>query len=348
MQKTPLLKAGLLTLVIVVLSLSAWEIYLRSRGINIAYDDGDSLWSAKRALVYEPSDKATVFIGSSRNKYDIDIPTWQALTGEKVIQLAMVGTSPLPILDDLGNDKNFKGKLIVDVTEILFFSTADNNTGEAKAAIAYYKKLTPAQRFSFQVNHVLESDLVFLDKYNFSLNAMLDKLQIPNRPGVYAPKIFPTGFGRVSFDRQNVMTSSFEADTNQQNQVKAVWYFYSQLPGDPPASGPKLDSIINTVKTDVDKIKARGGQVLFVRSPSSGPFLQGEMRGYPRSQYWDRILATTNCPGIHFTDYPAIAHFQCPEFSHLKHNDAVIYTKTLVEILQKEKGWSFPHKPLTN
>lgn len=344
MQRSSLLKAGLLVLIVTVLSITGWEIYLRTHSVGVSYDDGGSLWSDKRAQVYEPADKATVFIGSSRNKYDLDIATWQALTGDHAIQLAIEGASPLPILDDLANDKNFKGKLVVDVTEGLFFSTAGDNLSEPNTRIDYYKKLTPAQRFSLGVDRVLESQLVFLDKSNFSLNAMLDKLLIPNRPGVFTPRIFPMEFGRVTFERQDFMTKRFVADTNLQNEVKSIWYFYSQLPSDPPASGSKLDSIINSVKTDVDKIKTRGGQVLFVRTPSSGTYLQAEIKGFPRAQYWERLLSTTNCPGIHFADYPAIDHFQCPEFSHLKPADAIVFTKNLVEILQKEKGWSFPHQ----
>ena len=98
MQSPSLRKAALLTLVIVVLSVAGWEIYLRSRGNMISYDDGKDLWSDKRAMVYEPSDKVTVFIGSSRNKYDLDIATWEGLTGDHAIQLGIEGESPLPIL----------------------------------------------------------------------------------------------------------------------------------------------------------------------------------------------------------------------------------------------------------
>jgi len=346
MQSPSLLKAGLLTLVIVVLSVAGWEIYLRSRGIGISYDDYESLWSYQRGQVYEPADKATVFIGSSRNKYDLDIPTWEAMTGDHAVQLAIEGASPLPVLDDLANDKHFKGKLIVDVTEGLFFTTSPQNLQDPQRRIAYYKKITPAERFSFLVNRVLESKLVFLDKDNFSMNAMLDKLRIPNRPGVFTMPIFPLDFGRTSFDRQNRMTDRFLADTNLQNQVKGIWIFFRKMSKDSPASGPKLDSILMTIKTNVDKIKARGGVVVFVRTPSSGPFREGEKRGFPRAEYWERILSVTNCPGIHFEDYPAIAHLQCPEFSHLKPADAIVFTTNIVEILQQEKGWAFPHQPV--
>ena len=346
MESKNLVKAGILTLILVTVSITSWELYLRSKGINIAYDDGKELWADKRAKVYEPADKATVLIGSSRHKYDIDIDTWKSLTGDHPIQLAMEGTSPLPVLDDLANDKDFKGKLLIDVTEILFFSTSPRNISEPKDRIAYYKKRTPAQLASFKVNHVLESQFVFLDKDYLSLNPLIENLPIPRRKGVMAlPYDCPMDFGRITFDRQNKMTNRFLTDTNLQNQVKGLWDFYRKATLDPPASGPKLDSILATVKVDVDKIKARGGQIIFVRSPSSGPFLMGEKMGYPREKYWERILAVSGCPGIYFEDYPAIAHFVCPEFSHLKPSDAIIYTTNLVQILQ-EKGWRFSHNQI--
>lgn len=349
MNNSSLLKAGILTLVLVAASIVSWEFYLRSNGVDISYDDEESLWADKRDMVYEPADKATVVIGSSRNKYDLDIPTWKKLTGgDHLIQLSCVGSTPLLTLDNLANDKAFKGKLIVDVTEILFFSTSPQNADRPRKRIDWYNKRTPAQWFSFKVNHFLESQFVFLDKDFYSLNALINGIKVPNRKGVLVFPDFPMEFERVKFDRQSYMTEKFVADTNLQNQVKGVWAFLQKISKDPPISGPKLDSLLNTVKTDVDKIKARGGQVLFIRTPSSGPFLMGERMGYPRDKYWDRILTLTGCPGIHFEDYPAIANFVCPEFSHLKPADAVIYTTNLVEILQKEKGWVFPHKTSTN
>lgn len=334
-------KAGILMLILVTTSVVSWEFYVRSKGFDKSYDDEGSLWSNKRAMVYDPTGKTTVFIGSSRIKFDLDIPTWEAITGDHAVQLACVGSTPIPVLQNLANDEKFKGKLVVDVTEILFFSTAPNNSETPEKNIKYYKEQTPAQWASFNLNHFLESQFVFLDKDRLSLNAQLNNLHIPNRPGVFQFPIFPPDFGRVNFNRQEYMTERFINDTNQQNQVKGIWDFFRKMSKEPPASGIKLDSILFSVKTAVDKIKARGGQVLFIRTPSSGPFLMGENMGYPREKYWERILATTNCPGIHFADYPAIAHFECPEFSHLKQSDAILFTKDFIRILQEEKGWKF-------
>ncbi|MEI7471549.1 MAG: hypothetical protein ACOYLO_14125 [Ferruginibacter sp.] len=342
MNSPSLVKAGILASLLVVITLISWEWHLRSKGFETTYNDDPSLWTDKRDMVYEPADKATVFIGSSRIKFDLDINTWESITADHAIQLACVGSTPLPILQNLANDEKFKGKLIVDVTEGLFFSSSPGNAFRPTDNLKYFKERTPAQRASFYINYFLESKLVFLDKDWLSLNGMLESLPLKDRPGVFHFPAFPSDFGRVRFNRQEYMTPAFVADSNLSNKVKAIWMFFVKMSKDPPASGTKLDSMLNIVKTSVDKIQARGGKVLFVRTPSSGGFWMGEQMGFPREKYWDRILSTTKCQGIHFNDYPAINHFICPENSHLSQPDAILFTKELIRILKEEKGWSFP------
>ena len=57
-------KSALLALAIVLTFVISWELYIRHKGVVLDYDDGPELWSNNRAMVYEPADKATVFIGS--------------------------------------------------------------------------------------------------------------------------------------------------------------------------------------------------------------------------------------------------------------------------------------------
>ena len=66
-----------------------------------------------------------------------------------------------------------------------------------------------------------------------------------------------------------------------------------------------------------------------------------ENMGFPREKYWDRLLAATNCPGIHYADYPALDHFICPENSHLSLSQAKEFTANFIKILSEEKGWKF-------
>jgi len=340
MENKSLLKSAVLTLIIVVTVVAFWEISLRRSGVTLTYDDGPPLWSNKRAMVYEPNDKAVVFIGSSRIKYDLDIPTWEKITGIHAVQLAVEGSSPRPALEDLANDPNFKGRLIVDVTEGLFFSNAPPNVETPNKFVKYFHEETLAQKASFFLNKPLESQFVFLDKDYFSLNGQLDALEIPSRPGVFMMPTFPIDFSCTSFDRQEYMTAGFARDEKQCNKVKGNWAFFASLSkGAPPMSDKELNSIFESVKKATDKIKARGGEVLFVRTPSSGPYSQGENKAFPREKYWNKLLAITNCLGIHFLDYPAIDHFICPEFSHLTRPDAIVFTKHFIDILEKDKGW---------
>lgn len=336
MSITAFRKAALLTLVLVVVFVGGYEIYLRSAGFVLDYDDGPELWSDKRAMVYGPKEDKVIFIGSSRIKYDLDIPTWESETGTHAIQLAMVGSSPRHFLDDLAEDSAFKGRLVVDVTESIFFGSAPRFNVSPDEGIKYYKKRTPAQKAGFVVNHWLESQLLFLNKDFFSLNALLGDLPLKDRPGFQGPRDFPFGFGPNQFDRQSKMSDEFLSNIRKQDQVKAIWAGIAKATKGPPVNGPQLDSIFLAIKKDVDMIRSRGGEVWFTRTPSSGPFLELEKRVYPRSQYWEKLLSVTGCDGYHFSDDPSTDHFICPENSHLRPSDAILYTRSLAKILKQK------------
>jgi hypothetical protein len=337
MPEKNLSRSAILMTLLVVILLGGWEIYLRHSGVAISYDDGKELWANKRAMVYEPADKATVFIGSSRIKYDLDIDTWEKTTRRHAIQLAVQGSSPVPTLVDLGNDPRFKGKLVVDVTEPLFFTPPNPGAERDQANFAaWYHKQTPAQKASFQLDHLLESQLVFLDRDFLSLNAGLEKLSVPNRSGVYAFPDFPLDFCPCLFSRQSQMTDRFVADTSLQHQVQNIWIFLMRMAQSAPHDGPNpVPGIMQSVKTAVDQIRSRGGDVVFIRTPSSGPFREGEKHAFPREKLWDPLLVMTQSKGVYFTDYPATAQLICPEWSHLSPSDAIVYTKALITELPK-------------
>ena len=342
MPQNYLTKAALFAAILVTIGIISWEWYLRSTGFELAYDDGGALWTHQRKQVYEPIDSATVFIGSSRIKFDLDIDTWKKLTGDHAIQLACVGSTPTFLLSDLAADPDFKGKVIIDVTEGLFFSMAPPNARRPKEVLDYYKKRSPTREASFRLNKPLESTFVFLDKDHYSINAILDKLELRSRPGVMMAPIFARDFGYVHFNRQEYMGKIFLEDTSEQHKQQSIWAFFGTINRFPPTSGHPLDSIMQSVKKDVAQIQARGGKVLFVRTPSSGPYLEKEEKGFPREKYWDRLLAETGSQGVHFKDYSQISNYACPEFSHLSPADAIDYTTKLVEILRNSYGWKFP------
>ncbi len=346
MESHHLVRASILMLVLVISFILCLELYWRSSGFTPSYNDDKILWAMKRKEVYESAEKATVF-GGSRIKFDLDIPTWERSTGEKAIQLAIVATPARLILRDLANDRKFKGKLIIDVADFQFFSIDTVRRDKfAREALQYYYNETPAQKMSGLINYELESNLVFLEEGAFGLNSLLNDLRIPNRAGVVIPGGFPKELLATSSERQNSMTPMFLASPLLQKRQKEVLKkgFISTMNKTPAIKGGTLNALLDGLKTSIDKIRSRGGLVMFVRPPSSGDILESEIRIFARQHYWDRLLAYTNTPGIHFSDYSELANFECPEWPRLSPTDAATYTAQLVKILNEEKGWIFPKK----
>lgn len=338
MKSTQLFSAGALALVILLGFIISWEWYWRQKGFTPTYNDDKMLWAAKRAEATQPAGEATVFIGSSRIKFDLDLPEWKKLTGENAVQLSLVGTSPLLLLKDLANDTAFKGKLVIDITEPLFFSKNPAFHRSALDATTFYKKQTPSEKLSSRINFALESKFVFLEERKFSLNEFLNDLQLPNRPGVFAFPSFPKAFELNTFDRQTYMPEMFLLDSQQVNRQTDIWKTLIMGSKEPPVSGETLQQIFAEVKNAVDKIRSRGGQVIFTRTPSSGPMGEGEQAAFPRQTYWDALLGHTQTAGLHFKDNPITAKLVCPEWSHLAPKDAVVYTRELVKGLRR-KNW---------
>jgi len=348
MTNNSIVKSAVLMVVIVLGCVAAYEALLRSQGVPVSFDDSSALWANSRESAIENQENTVVFVGSSRIKYDLDIPTWKARTGLGAVQLAHVGSNPVPMLEDLANDAEFKGNLVVDVTEPLFFSSLPFMLEKPESGIKYYHDRTLAQRASFELNYYMESGFVFLDKDNLSMNARLDRLRLPNREGVFSFPIFPAEFALTRFDRQTGMTERFVGDTSQVNVVRNIWAGMLKGNMGPPMTEAQIAAVIRKVRKSTDKIRSRGGRVIFVRTPSSGPFLQGETMGFPREKYWDKLLEGTQCPGIHFSDHAALSGFMCPEFSHLTPSDARKFTAGLVDILQQMQFIPVQKRLLTN
>ncbi len=225
------------------------------------------------------------------------------------------------------------------------FSPATFITEKSAAeALKYYEGETPAQRASALLGFKLESSVAFLEEGKFGITNLLNDLQLPNRPGVFSFPSMPHEFGVATYDRQTVMTPMFLTNPQLIKRQTDCWIKLGALNRTPGIKGDMLEAVFKEVKDAVDKIRARGGKVVFVRMPCSGTYLESETAAYPREQYWDPLLKYTNTPGIHYADYPAIANFVCPEWSHLQPKDVITFTNELVRILRDEHGWKFGEK----
>ena len=100
-----------------------------------------------------------------------------------------------------------------------------------------------------------------------------------------------------------------------------------------------LARAIDESRRAIEKIRARGGEVVFIRPPSAGAYYDRESRNTPRVATWDRLLVETGAFGIHFEDYPKMQGLDLPEMSHLSRESAERFTRAYVEVMMLGVAW---------
>ncbi len=325
-------------LIMTLLMLGAWEWHWRAYGVEPSIANSDALWATQRRRIDNgEGDGATVIVGSSRLLFDLQLPVWQKLSGQRSIQLALEGTSPMFALEDLADDPNFRnGRLLVDVAPELFFSGFALRQGVLK----YTRKQSPSQRIGQWLSmHFVEPHLAF-DDPDYALPTVLARQEWwPARPGMHSPMPVRKLMVVMDEDRASHIWDKLEKDPAYAKLAQGIWAQHlAPSPDDPsPAQLQKtIDEQIARAAAAVAKLRKRNVQVIFVRTPSTGAYLVWEDKVFPRAKTWDVLLAKTGAPGVHFQDYPELQGFWLPEWSHLAERDAVRFTQALYAIIERD------------
>lgn len=334
------LKQSLITaLTLCIIGVFTWENYWRSQGYFPTLNDNKALWALARSHVEDATEDDVVILGSSRAYFDIQQNEWQEITGKKPIQLASTGSSPLPTFHDIVNNTNFHGTVIIGVTPGLFFSTTYPFAmpwERPQSKVDYYKNQTYAQKLNFQLSIPLQKNLVLMSADeeewvdDIDLKSLLRNIQIGNRS--VGPSVPPFhNFGNVTIPRNINMMARTVTDTAFANGVIKVWHFFGK--GAPP---PDKESTMSFFMEDLKKFKAKGGNAVLVRCPSSGGVRIGENMGLPRIDYWDDLVKQSKLKSYHFEDYEQFKDLKCPEESHLSIKDAQFFTTELAKLIYND------------
>ena len=322
--------AGVVALLVFAVALAGWELYWRSVGARPGVVNSDGFRAIHRRRINEGEGRATVFVGASRTLSNVQLPVWERLSGERPIQLALEGTSPIGALEDLAADTAFRGRLVVDATAGSFFS------GFAYRArgVTFHDKETPAQRWSQWLSMtLLEPRLAFLDP-SFALFRLLEKVPLPDRP----PTRIPEERKLFEFDRtRNArMWARLEHDSAYRELFRRRWTRGIGAPPDPAATRRRRETLARSLDRTERAVRAltrRGVEVIFVWHPVSGPLLERDRREWPRDSTWAPLLARTGARGIHWEDHPSLQGYELPEYSHLSATEADRYTAALYRIV---------------
>ncbi|MCU0758848.1 MAG: hypothetical protein MUF07_06575 [Steroidobacteraceae bacterium] len=325
----------LAALLLAVTLTAAWEACWRSQGAVPAFRDDAALWTLQRDRIDRGEGDATVLVGSSRSFFDVQLPVWERLGGRRPVQLSLVGTSPLFALEDLADDPEFRGALLVDVAPDLFFTGFENKSGFAE----YRAKQSPSERVGKWLSMTFVEPYLAFYHEDYALFPVLRRQPWPQRPGVRGL----TAVRRLEVigrDRATHMWARVEDDPEYRELTRRIWTERFQgRPGGPDGATPGqvADRQVARAAAAVAKLRARGVHVLFVRHPTGGDYLAFERRAFPRTTTWDPLLARTGAPGIHFEDHPGLeAGLEFPEWSHMSRASAERYTERLYRLIERE------------
>ena len=321
-------------LVLLALLLGAWEWYWRDFGVRPSISNTYGLWAIQRRRIDAGEGDATVLLGASRMYFDVQLPVWERLDGRRPIQLSFEGTSPLTAVEDLAEDRNFTGRILIAVEPDLFFSGFEYRAG----VIRYTRKESPSQRIGQWLSMHLIEPFVAFDDPDYALQTVLARQAWAPRPGklwhVDVRKLAETGA-----DRNTHLWSKVWTDPVYRELTRRIWrqeFLPSEDDLTPAEAGRIEKEQIDRMAKAVAKLRLRGVKVLFVRMPSGGPFLAYENRLYPRARTWDALLAATGAPGIHFEDYPQLQGYYLPEWSHMTLPEGERFTAALHQLVTQQ------------
>ena len=329
-----------IVVLIVCAATFAWELYVRSIGYAPTLNDTEDLWTQVRRRVQPES---LVIVGESRPLFDLDLDELEKGLGKRPIQIALAGSCAYPVLADLINDDKFHGTVICSIVPGMFFVPGGPLLETSEKALKRYRTQTVAQRASHHLGMFLEEHIAFLKQEDLTLERLLAKLPIPNRPNAQVPPTLPPDFQTVDHERRMRMTENCAQPGELQIRIQQIWLPLF-TPPPPPSYVPKeifmeqmgkaVEARFRDTVAAVNKLRSRGGKIVFVRFPHSGELKTLEDRLSPREKTWDPLIKSTGAPGIYYSDFPELSGFNCPEWSHLSAGDSVEFTKRLVPHLR--------------
>lgn len=302
-------------------TLLAVEWHWRGQGYTPTVLDSTQLWSVQRERVYGDSPRPLALLGASRTEYGIDVKALrELLPNYKPVMLAVNGSYPLSTLRDLAQDPDFRGVVLCDVESNTF--VRDYFFLQQPYVDYYHQRWTP----SWHLHRALLTGwqrTALIANPDFGFVATLKRGFTGGAPF----RNYITYYGNRSGDIDYRKT---DPEASKKHFAATVEGNIARLPKrDPQQWLANVAPVYEWVKA----IQARGGEVIFYESPTSGLTREINDRLYPRAEYWDRFVATSPAPVLSANAIPELASTVLPDDSHIDYRDKAAYTRALVKVL---------------
>jgi hypothetical protein len=344
-----------IALPLVLVALVGWEWLARQMHHEPGtYKDSEfagGMWADEREKLDQPDHGIRLIIlGSSRILYATDLDILESSFGTRPLQLAISGTSPSRFVEDIVNNTDFDGLLLVGATPFLFNNLEAGPYGGN--ALKHYQEFSASRRIGFLIHHWLENYFAFLDD-GFGLFNLIDHhVVLPNREGALRANANGWKLSNHYADRQTDMWAPAEIEGSFDNQqVKNFWIAGFERRARERARGQPLDveamrdRTVEFYKPLIGKLRDRGGDLIIIRMPGRSVYEEFAEAAGHRKVIWDPMVKALDVFAINTMDYPELStDLEIPEWSHLSRASQDDWSRRIKGVIEaeyeKERGRS--------
>ena len=317
-----------------VTMLTGWNELAFSRGFIPTIEDDLPLWQLSWDRVQQPDPSMTAFIGSSRIQYALSPQIWQEMTGKPAVQLGIVGSNSVFMLDELARLDSFRGLVIGDLFAPPFSYPDFGGHGreivtfvkeyDRRSVVALFERrlrLSCEQRFafwneSFAIDRVIRQVLASGHVPEFELYSKLSNMTI-------------TMADRFKYFRALADDHGSSSDGPARPPLGIGFNWNGVHP-----DAAILDANLQRVHDSIHSIQSRGGRVVILRMPMTGIHSDLELKGGNGDDIWRRVARESGATILDTTSAPALFSGLSPvDGVHLAGDDAIEFTRRLAVLL---------------
>jgi hypothetical protein len=332
------------------------EIALTRRGFEATVHDSEARWLKERRKASALGPRALVLVGASRMQLDFDLNSLRQRTGLEPVQLAIDGSSYVPVLQGLARDPSIRGTVVLDLMPGPVSLEAESS-GASRSYQTDYDAMA-SRRIQWPSYGVVEDELAdrvrsglisYADggrPWDALLNRLVNTQTTPQYLATLPDRSRRADYGSVKMPdfylsrviRHLGNPAEIEADQPSDRLAEQLAAYVRRL-GPRPQDAQTEKGLVDLQRA-VSAIQSRGGKVIIAVLPTSGLVQESDARRFPRQIYWDRVVATTTARTVHWQDHPSLSGFSCPDGSHLDRRDTAAFTDAFITVAGLERARS--------
>ncbi len=304
------------------------ELFWRAQGHAPSINDSQSLWAQQRALINKNAGnpKTTVLVGASRIQLGFDTQVFRETYPDRpLVNLAIDGSPSAAVLRDLALDDDFKGLVIASVKADWF---SRDKWGLSQGYVTRYHKdykNSLDRQFNTAVTLWLQEHFVVF-QHNLGVRSLLKALINHELPDPFYLRTYPDRSRAADYSKMHNVNAHKEERVRRMRVIDQ---------NEKPQSFDSWREDLKAVAGWVEAIQSRGGQVIFIRFPTSGEHWEIDERRYPRNEFWDQLSRLTAAPTLHFQDIDGMSDFELPDTSHLDAKDRAEFTRIVQSAVER-------------